>query len=68
MNERLIDQAWWTQWEAYLRFQSFADAAWQAAHNPKTPRGLVQGLLERHARMALRAHAARDAAKALEPQ
>jgi hypothetical protein len=67
MTDRLIDDRWYREHEQWLRYSSHADAAWKAAHDPHTPRGLVQSLLERHARFALRAHAARDAARKLEP-
>lgn len=59
----LPSDRWWRAHERYLRYQSHADAAFQAAHNPFTPPSLVRGLLERHARFTLLANQAREEAR-----
>ncbi len=68
MTDRLIPDDYWREWEAYLRFQSFSDAASVAANHKTTPIRLRQELLERAARLHLRAIEHREAARKLEPQ
>lgn len=67
VTDRIVDDRWRRAHEAYLRYSGFALAAFQAAHSPTTPRGLVRELLERHARFMLRAEEARKLAKEYEP-
>lgn len=66
VTDRVIDDRWWRAHEQYLRYQSHADAAWQAAKNKGTPPSLVRQLLERHARMQLLANEHRAKAKEFE--
>jgi hypothetical protein len=55
MVDRLIPDALWRHQEAALRYRSHAKAARDAADKPNTPSSVRRMLMERWARLELRA-------------